>query len=96
MTYRLTRRARQDVLSIWKYIADDDEAAADRFVDLLTRRFAFLGDNPHVGRRREDLRPGYRCFPVGEYLVFYRIAEPGIQILHIVHGRRDITSLFRR
>ena len=94
MTYRLTRRARQDVLSIWKYIADDDETAADRFVDLLTGRFGLLGDNPHLGRRRDDLRAGYRSFPVGEYLVFYRIAEPGIQILHIVHGRRDIASLF--
>lgn len=95
MTYRLTRRARQDVLDIWKYIADDDESAADWFVDLLTRHFALLGDNPHAGRKRDDLRPRYRCFPVGQYLVFYRIAEPGVQILRIVHGRRDIASLFR-
>ena len=95
MTYRLTRRARQDVLHIWKYIADESEVAADRFVDLLTHYFALLGDNPHAGRRREDLRQGYRSFPVGEYLIFYRIVDPGIQILHVVHGRRDLASLLR-
>jgi len=35
MKYRLTRRARRDILDIWQYIAQDNEAAADRFIDLL-------------------------------------------------------------
>ncbi|MBZ5618277.1 MAG: type II toxin-antitoxin system RelE/ParE family toxin [Acidobacteriia bacterium] len=96
MTYRLTRRARRDVLDIWWRIAEDNEPAADRFIDLLTRHFRLLGDNPHVGRRREELRPGYRSFPVGEYLILYRIREPGVQILHVVHGRRDMEGLFGR
>jgi hypothetical protein len=52
MTYRLTRRAPQDISDIWKYIADDNERAADSFVDLLTRHFSLLGDNPYAGRRR--------------------------------------------
>jgi plasmid stabilization system protein ParE len=43
MVYRLTRRARQDVLNIWQYIAQDNEPAADRFIDLLTRYFQMLG-----------------------------------------------------
>ena len=93
MTYRLTRRARQDVLAIWRYIANNDESAADRFIDLLTHYFRLLGDNPHAGRPRDELRPGYRSFPVGEHLIFYRIADPGIQILHVVHGRRDLERL---
>lgn len=94
MTYRLTRRARRDVLDIWRRIAEDSETAADRFIDLLTRHFRLLGDNPHVGQRREELRPGYRSFPVGEYLILYRIREPGVQILHVVHGRRDLEVVF--
>ena len=53
MTYRLTRRARQDVLAIWRYIANNDESAADRFIDLLTHYFRLLGDNPHAGRPRD-------------------------------------------
>jgi hypothetical protein len=32
MVYRLTRRARQDVLNIWQYIAQDNEPAADLYL----------------------------------------------------------------
>ena len=91
MSYRLTKRARRDVLDIWRTIAKDNESAADRFIDRLTHHFRILGDVPHAGRVRDDIRPGYRSFPVGEYLIFYRIREPGVHIMHIVHGRRDLT-----
>ena len=61
MTHRLSRPARRDVLLIWRHIAQDNEPAADRFVDRLMRAF-LLGDNPHAGRRRDELRSGYRSF----------------------------------
>ena len=89
MTYRLTRRAWRDVLEIWQYIAQDSEEFADRFVDLLTRYFQLLGDMPYAGRKRNELRSGYRSFPVGKYLVFYRVQEPGVLIMHVIHGSRD-------
>ena len=95
MGYRLTGRARSDVLRIWSYIAEDSEAAADRFVDLLLQHFQLLAGNPHIGRRRDELRAGYRSFPVGEYSVFYQIGQPGVRIMHVVHGRRDLDTLFR-
>jgi toxin ParE1/3/4 len=81
------------VLQIWQYIADDNEPAADRFIDLLIRYFSLLGDNPRAGRRRDDLRRGYRSFPVKDYLILYRIAEPGVCIMHVVHARRDIEAV---
>jgi toxin ParE1/3/4 len=96
MGYRLTARARRDVVSIWSYIAVDSEAAADRFIDLLVQHFQLLGDNPHLGRRRDELRADYRSFPVGDYLIFYRAGQPGVRIMHVVHGRRDVEALFRR
>ena len=90
MAYRLTRRARRDVLDIWNYIARDSEPAADRFIDRLTDHFRILGDVPYAGRPRDDIRPGYRSFAVGEYLIFYRVGQPGVEIMHILHGRRDL------
>lgn len=95
MAYRLTARARRDLLQIWAYIADDSETAADRFIDFLTQQFQLLGDSPHIGRRRDDLRLGYRSFPVGDYLILYQIADPGVRIMHIIHGRRDLQALLR-
>lgn len=46
MAYRLTRRARRDVLQIWENIAKDSEATADHFIDLLIYRFELLGTFP--------------------------------------------------
>jgi toxin ParE1/3/4 len=86
MTYRLAKRARQDVLKIWQYIAEDNERAADRFIDLLIHYFELLGENPRVGRRRDELRRGYRSFPVGDYLILYSNMEPGVCIMHVVHA----------
>ena len=94
MTYRISGRARRDLLEIWRYIADDNETAADRFIDLLVQRFQLLGKNPYARRSRDELRSGYRSFPVGQYVVFYRVAEPGVQIMHVLHGKRDLDAIF--
>jgi len=49
--------------------AEDNEPAADRFVELLTHHSQLLGKHPYAGRRRDDLRSS---FPVREYLILYR------------------------
>jgi toxin ParE1/3/4 len=95
MKYRLTRQARRNVLSIWAYIAEDNEGAADHFFDLLTQHFAMLGKNPYAGRAREELRPGYRSFPVGQYLILYRVLDEYVAIMHVLHGRRDLDGFFK-
>ena len=94
MSYRLSRRARRDLLHIWNYIAVDNEPSVDRFIDVLIQHFQLLGRNPYIGRHRDELRAGYRSFPVGQYLIFYRIMGPGVQIMHVMHSKRDIESLF--
>jgi len=57
-------------------------------------RFRMLLDFPQSGTRRDELRRGLRTFPVGSYLVFYFIVEDGIEIVRVLHGRRDIESIF--
>jgi plasmid stabilization system protein ParE len=42
-TYRLSQRTRRDLVEIWSYIAEDNEAAADRFINLLMGSFRRLG-----------------------------------------------------
>jgi toxin ParE1/3/4 len=40
-------------------------------------------------------RPGLRSWPIARYpyLVFYREGEQRIEVLRVLHGRRDIASL---
>jgi toxin ParE1/3/4 len=96
MTYRLTRRARRDALAVRVYVTERNEPAADRFVDLLIRHFALLGNNPYAGLDRADLHSGYRSFPVGHHLIVYRVADPGVRIMRVSHGRRDIATLLEK
>jgi toxin ParE1/3/4 len=90
MPYRLSARARRDLLTIWLHVAQDNEAAADRLIDTLTRRFHLLAEHPEAGRSRDDVRDGYRGFPVGNYQIFYRIDDRGVvAIVHVTHGGRS-------
>lgn len=74
MALRITRRplAREDLLEIWEFIAEDNEAAADRTLDRIESALRSIASNPHMGRARPELRPGVRSFPVGSYILFYR------------------------
>lgn len=95
-SYRLTRQARKDLIEIWSYIAQDSIEHADRFIDRLVDRLWLLAENPYSGRSRDDVRGGYRSVPVGDYVVFYRVAKPGIQINHVLHGARDLAKALRQ
>jgi toxin ParE1/3/4 len=89
-------RGRSGLDGIWYYIASESGSVeiADRFIDSLTDRFYLIAKNPYIGRRRDaDLRPGLRSFPVGEYVILYRINEEDVLILHLVRGSRDLQTL---
>jgi toxin ParE1/3/4 len=97
MTFRLAPRARADLDEIWDYIFAErgSEAIADRMLDRIRLRFEFLGDWPHAGRQRDELRLGLRSHAAGNYTIFYRIAGNDVVIQRVLHGRRDIAALFR-
>lgn len=93
---QVTRRplAEADILEIWDYIADDNPAAADRWVDQLDERFRMLATRPMMGRSRNELAPGVRSFPFGRYVVFYVPLDDGIDVVRVLHGARDIDAVF--
>ena len=93
--FRLSPDARHDLDEIWLYVAQEDSVrAADRLVDSITERFPLLAGMPGLGRSRDDLGPGTRSFPVGNYVIYYRKATPGIEISHVFHGAREVKKLF--
>lgn len=49
-----------------------------------------LADNPGAGRDRNDIVAGIRSFPVGRYLLFYRMLADGVELVRVLHGARDI------
>ena len=94
MAHRLAPEARADLDELWFYVASNSSAdVADRLVDTLTTRFFLLAQYPRAGRQRDDLYPGIRIFPVGDYVVLYRIAGDDVLIDRVVRGSRDLDTL---
>ena len=81
---------------MWLYVAreSDSIAIANRLVDAIAERFWLLGQYPQMGRRRDhNLRLGLRSFPVGEYMIIYRVENADALILHVMRGNRDFEGL---
>ena len=88
--------AELDLLDIWDYIADDSIDRADESLSRIEEKLQALARNPGMGRKREELLPGLQGFPIGNYVVFYREIENGIDAIRILRGSRDIEGIFKQ
>ena len=88
----LSRRAKEDLLETWEFIADHDEIAADRYIDHLRDRALELLHFPELGRARNEIVSGLRSLLARNHLLFYRIERQEAQILRILHGRMDLPN----
>lgn len=83
--------ARRDLQQIHDYIAKDNADAADRWIDRLVNRFDVLSAQPGIGRKRDEVKPGYRSVAEGDYVIFYLLpAADAVEIVRVVHGKRDL------
>lgn len=91
---KVAAAAEEDLKEIWAYVAESNPEAANRLIKEITRRFAILRDHPHVGREQDKLLVNLRSLVVKNYLIFYQPFEDGVEILRVLHGSRDIGSIF--
>jgi toxin ParE1/3/4 len=47
-----------------------------------------------MGRSREELAAGLRSIVLKPYVVFYRPLDDGIELIRILHGKRDVPDEF--
>jgi plasmid stabilization system protein ParE len=85
-----SREALDDLDRIAAAIAEESPKRAVSFLRELRQGCEGLADMP----RRFQLVPRYehagvRRRVIGAYLVFYRVSEESVDILHIFHGARD-------
>ena len=90
----ITESAQADLWEIHAYIAKDNPAAARRIVERLRAQARKLAATPGIGRSRKDLRPDLFSFPVGRHVLFYRPQPGGIVLVRVIHGARDLPTLF--
>ena len=91
----LDRDAKADLIDIWQYIAQDNEAAADRMLDRIWDGFRVIARFPNGGTMRPELAPQLRCYSVGNYVIYFRLATGGgVEIARVLHGSRDVDAIF--
>ncbi len=89
MNVNFTPQARDDLLAIRGWIAEDDERAADRVIARIVQTAMMFGQFPMLGRAGQV--EGTREFSVVglPYLIVYRIEnETELDVLTVLHTRR--------
>jgi plasmid stabilization system protein ParE len=86
--------AKADLLQIGDRIAKDSPVRSLSFVDDLEQRCHRPTSMPEA----YQLIPGFedrgvRRVPYGNYLIFYRVIEDAIEVLHVLHGARDYEAI---
>jgi antitoxin ParD1/3/4/toxin ParE1/3/4 len=95
--YVLAPEAALDFIQIWRYIKKQSNLEmADHVESVIRGKIVFLAENPGVGHWRKTLtREAVRFFPVYSYLVVYRPETKPLQIVAILHGRRDVERILK-
>ena len=91
----LTLPAKQDITDISGSLSSKNSNAAERFLDAIAQRLRTLANFPKMGRRRDEIAPSLRSFPIEDYLIFYRPLEKGTEVLRIVNSYSDLEFLFQ-
>ena len=90
----LTQVAKADLLKIIEYLEGDNPSAVLKVVDALDDAMQLLADNPGMGHFRPDLTPqDVRFWSVLRYLVIYRRDTKPLEIVRVLHGKRDVRRL---
>ena len=90
-------RARQDLRDIRRYYASvasleiADEVL--RVIDRVSRRIA---EKPLARRSRPELMPQLRSALARPYTIFFRIRNEDIEIVRVLHERRDFPTIFAK
>jgi toxin ParE1/3/4 len=88
--YLLSPRAQADIEGIWDYTAAHwDRKQAELYVRQLRLAIEAIARDPRRGRSCDDVRAGYRRYPAGSHVLFYRLTDKGVDVVRILHARMD-------
>jgi toxin ParE1/3/4 len=84
-------RAQADLDDIWDYTVQQwGVRQAEIYVRLVKTAVESVAADPKVGRNCDDVRPGYRRYPVGSHVMFYRVTATAVVVVRILHRRMDV------
>ena len=92
--FTVTRKARDDLIAIGRFTqARWGKHQRNLYLKQLDDAFKLLAEKPGAGRDCSEIRPGYRKFPVGSHVVFYKPEEEGhVVVVRVLHESMDVES----
>ena len=89
MRIRYTTQARDDLVEIHSYIANENRVAAAKVIRTIREQIRILVDHPHIGRRGQI--DGTRELIISHYpyILAYRVIGETIEIVTVWHTARD-------
>ncbi len=91
----ITPAAQSDIAQIGSWIAGDNPKRAISFMIELKNACEKIGDSPKgsvVVQRYVHFEIRRKTYH--DYLIFYRIKNNSVEVLHVIHGARDYSNLF--
>ena len=80
---------------MWLRIAEDHgNERANAFIKKIEHTLQTLSRQPEMGRARPELRADLRSLPANPYILFYQPIDDGILLIRVIHGRRDLDTIF--
>ena len=96
----ITVNAQTDITEIGFYFAERDQEVKQRFYQAIDQTILTLARSPYLGERcsfRNPKTTGMRIWQVygfSNYLIFYRPQNERLEVLRVLHGARDYTTIF--
>ena len=93
--YLLSPEAAKDLVQIWSYIRKKSgEPVADSAEAAIRAKIGFLAGTPGAGHWRRDLTSSQVRFVAAySYLIVYRPETVPLQVVAILHGKRDVARI---
>lgn len=86
--FRLAPKAREDMEAVWlSSLKQWGARQTERYIDGLTEAFGLLAESPKSGTACDNIRAGYRKYPVIRHVVYYRETSYGVEVMRVLHDR---------
>lgn len=86
--------AREDLLSLFSYVAKDNPKAAKKLRDIILSKIEILAETPNIGRPGRV--PGTKELIIDKtsYIIPYRCKDDRLEIVRVYHSSRKWPAKF--
>ena len=92
--FALTHKAKTDLLAIALFTEKTwGREQRNLYIKQLDEAFHMLADTPLVGKACDEIKTGYKKFPQGSHIIFYKAgSQTSIEIIRILHKHMDVDT----